>query len=158
MKVIYNDGDNWTKHKIIEIMNKSKNNKKLLTTWLGVLQIFIGIGAVPAGISMIIDPTGNDLGMTVEMLVNTPFSNFLIPGIFLLMVNGIGSLIGGVASFRRSRYAGEIAIGLGIFLIVWIIAQIYWMGTHWLHILYLSLGLSELLLGIILRKKQRQEI
>jgi len=134
-------------------MKHMKNNEKKLGTWLGVLQIFIGIGAVPAALSMISDPSGNGLGMYVEMLSNSPFSDFLIPGIFLLAVNGIGSLLGGVASFRRYRYAGEIAIGLGIFLIMWIIAQLYWLGIHWLHILYISLGIIELVIGLIMRKR-----
>ena len=89
--------------------------KKWIVNWLGILQIFIGIGAVPAGIVMIADPGGSSLGMPIEMLINSPFSDFLIPGIFLLVVNGIGSLIGGVASFLRYRFAGEIAVGLGTF-------------------------------------------
>ena len=111
---------------------------------------------VPAGIAMIMNPSGSDLGMTEEMLVNSPFSNFLIPGIFLLGVNGLGSLIGALASFSRHRFTGKIAIVLGVFLILWITIQVYWLdGIHWLHILYYCLGVVELALGLILPKKIR---
>ena len=134
-------------------MSGSKNNKKRIALWLGVLQIFIGIGAVPSGISMITDPSGNGLGLTVEMLINSPFSNFLIPGIFLLLVNGIGSLSGGIISFLSYRFAGEIAAGLGLFLIVWVVAQVWWLGLYWLHIPYLIFGIVELFLGLMLRKR-----
>jgi len=129
--------------------------RKRLAIWLGILQLFIGIGAIPAGLAMIIDPSGSSLTMPLEMLANSPFSDFLIPGILLLLVNGIGSLVGGIASFLRYRFASEIAIGLGIFLIGWILAQIWWMGVHWAHILYIILGIAELTLGLVLRKKTR---
>jgi hypothetical protein len=101
---------------------------------------------------MIINPSGVDLGMTTEMLENSPFTNFFIPGIFLLGINGIGSLLGAMASFVRYRYAGKVAVGLGIFLILWIIVQAYWLGLHWLHIMYFILGIIELVLGLKLQK------
>ena len=133
-------------------MGSTRSNRKRLATVLGILQIFIGIGAVPAGIAMISDPSGRGLGMSLDMLANSPFTDFLIPGVFLLAVNGIGSLLGGIASFRRHRFAGEIAAGLGTFLMVWIAAQVWWMGVHWLHVLYFVLGLVELTLGLRLRR------
>jgi hypothetical protein len=143
------------KRKGVHFMSSTRNNGKWLAIGLGILQIFIGIGAVPAGIAMITDPSGSSLGMPVEMLINSPFSDFFIPGIFLLAVNGIGSLLGGAASLLRYRYAGEIAVGLGTFLIIWIVAQVWWMGVHWLHFLYIILGNVELVLGSMLRKKMR---
>lgn len=133
-------------------MDNLKGEKKRLTIWLGILQVFIGIGAILAGISMIANPCGSDLGMTVEMLIKSPFNDFLIPGIFLLGVNGIGSLLGALASFLRKSVAGKIAMGLGIFLILWIIVQVYWLGLHWLHILYFILGITESAMGLILQK------
>ncbi len=133
-------------------MSSAKNDGKWLAIWLGILQIFIGIGAVPAGIAMITDPSGSSLEMPAEMLINSPFSDFLIPGIFLLVANGIGSLLGGVASFLRYKFASEIAAVLGTFLIIWIVAQVWWMGIHWLHFLYIIFGVVELVLGLMLRK------
>ena len=132
-------------------MSAARDNGKRISIWLGGLQIFIGIGAVPAGIMMIIDPSGPEFG-TTAILANSPFTNFLIPGIFLLVVNGIITLIGGAVSFKRYRYAGEIAMGLGAFMIVWIFAEIWWLGSHWLMYLYLSLGIVEIMLGLNLRK------
>jgi len=133
-------------------MGSTGSDRRRLATGLGILQMFIGIGAVPAGIAMISDPSGRGLGMPLEMLANSPFSDFLIPGVFLLVINGIGSLLGGIASFKRYRCAGEIAAGLGTFLILWIAAQVWWMGVHWLHVLYFVLGLVELTLGLMFRK------
>ena len=78
----------------------------------------------------------------------------LLPGVFLLLVNGIGSLLGGIASFSRHRFAGEIAAGLGTFLVLWIAVQVWWMGVHWLHMLYFVAGIVELTLGLKYRANQ----
>ena len=124
--------------------------------WLGVLQVFIGIGAVAGGVALALDPSGESLGMPLELLEETPFATFLIPGIVLFAVNGMGSLTGAIASFARHRYAGHAAIALGAFLIAWILVQVYWFaGFHWLHWLYLGLGIVELALGWSVRKSVR---
>lgn len=135
-------------------MKKSKG----LIWGLGLLQIFIGLGAVAAGLAFILKPNGPTLGMPVEILQYSPFTNFLIPGIVLFSVNGLGSLVGAAASFTRYRYAGAAAMALGAFLTAWIIIQVYWLKAfHWLHALYLGLGILELVLGLLLRKAWRQE-
>ncbi len=45
-------------------------------------------------------------------------------------------------------------MALGLFLAVWIAAQIYWFGgVHWLQVSYLALGLLECVLGWPLRRQ-----
>ena len=127
--------------------------RKNLFIWLGTLQAFIGLGAVAGGLLLVCDPSGESLGMPLEVLEETPFTTFLVPGIVLLAVNGLGSFSGAVASFVRHRQAGTAAIALGVFLIAWILAQVYWFaGFHWLHWLYLGLGILELALGWAVRR------
>lgn len=123
--------------------------KKSTVRALGILQIFIGIGAVPAGLMFIVDPTGASLGFPLESLAGTPFRNYLVPGILLLSVNGIGSLTGAFLTLRRQMLASLAAVGLGVFLIAWIVVQVITLGPplHWLQILYFVLGAVELLLG-----------
>jgi hypothetical protein len=124
-----------------------------LANGLGILQAFVGVGAVGGGLGLILEPSGSNLGIPLGMLENSPFSTYLIPGIVLFMINGLGSLVGAAASFTRYRYAGETAMALGVFLVVWIILQVYWFaGMHWLHALYLGLGILEFALGWSLRK------
>ena len=121
--------------------------------------MFIGLGAVGGGLGLILKPSGANLGIPLELLKNSPFSTYLVPGIVLLMVNGLGSLVGAAASFTRYRYAGETAMALGVFLVAWIILQVYWIAAfHWIHALYLGLGLLELVLGWLLPKVLRKEV
>lgn len=130
--------------------------RKSLFNGLGILQVFIGVGAVAGGLGLALDPSGASLGVPLELLAETPFATFLIPGIVLFAVNGLGCLAGAVASFARHRYAGEIAMALGAFLVAWILAQVYWMsGFHWLHWLYLSLGIVEAVLGWSVQRTAR---
>ena len=119
---------------------------------LGILQVFIGVGAVAGGLSLVLDPSGETLGTPIELLKNTPFTTFLVPGIVLLVVNGLGSLAGAVASFTSHRRAGAMAVALGAFLVLWISVQVYWMGLHWLHASYFVLGIVEAVLGWSARK------
>jgi len=131
---------------------------KGLAAGLGILQVLIGLGAVGGGLGLILEPSGSNLGMPLDMLKNTPFSTFLVPGVVLLIVNGFGSLVGAAASFTRYRQAGEIAMALGFFLVAWILFQVYWFASvHWLHVLYFGLGLLEIVLGGLLRKAWRRD-
>ena len=128
------------------------NTHRGISITLGILQLFIGVGALAGGWAFIADPTGGMLGIPFEFIQNTPFHTYLIPGIILFTFNGIGSCIAGFLSLRRYRYAGEIAFVFGAGLMVWIIVQVQFISFHWMHALYFGLGLLELVLGLMLRK------
>ena len=131
-------------------------DSKRLANMLGSLQFFIGLGAVGGGLGLVLEPSGANLGMTVEMLSHSPFSDYLIPGLVLLIVNGLGNIAGCISSFKLFHYAAEIALVLGSFLVAWILIQVYWIHTfHWLHGLYIILGIIELAIGLLLRKVLR---
>lgn len=140
-------------------METTPRKNKDLATGLGVLQVLIGLGAMGGGLTLALEPSGSKLGISLEALKSSPFSTFLVPGIVLLIVNGFGSLVGATASFTRYWCAGEIAIALGLFLVAWIMLQVYWFAAfHWLHALYLGIGLLELVIGWLLRKVLRREV
>jgi hypothetical protein len=98
-------------------MHNTLKVSKRLTNVLGILQLFIGLGAVGGGLGLVLEPSGANLGMPLEMLNYSPLSDFLIPGIVLLIVNGLGSIAGSVFSFKLFQYAAEIALALGAFLV-----------------------------------------
>ena len=124
---------------------------------LGSLQAFIGLGALGGGFMLVIDPSGSALGVPLNLLEGSPFSDFLIPGIFLLAVNGVGSMIGAGFSFTRRRYTQEIAIVLGAILVAWIVIQVIIIFSFsWLHVLYFILGVVELGIGLYIRRRRLQ--
>lgn len=127
--------------------------KKKAVYGLGALQAFISLGAIGGGLVLVIDPSGSTLELPSSLIEDTFFPNFLIPGIFLLVVNGIGSLIGATITFSKGRYAQEIAIALGAILVSWIVIQVIIIRSiGWLHVLYFILGIVELWLGLYIRR------
>jgi hypothetical protein len=134
-------------------MEGTSGQKKLLIL-LGSLQAFIGLGAIGGGFLLIRDPSGEALGLPLSLLEKSPFPDFLIPGLFLLAVNGIGSLIGAGLSFTRKQYAPESAMILGAILLAWIVIQVSLIrSVGWLHLLYFILGFTELGMGWYIRRQ-----
>jgi hypothetical protein len=115
---------------------------------LGSLQAFTAIGAIPAGYGLLMDTTGQGVGMSTELLENSPLDSFLLPGLFLLLVNGLAHLIGAWFSFTRHRYAGYTGLILGVILSLWIIIQVAWISlSSVLQPLYLLIGLINIYLS-----------
>lgn len=124
---------------------------------LGIFQTLIGLSAVAGGLGLTLDPSGASLGMPLEMLQRSPFPHFLVPGLFLLLVNGVGTLVGAGFSFRRHPFAGPLAAMLGAIMVAWIVLQVMWIGYgSWLQAFYVVVGLVELALGLWLRQRMRQ--
>ncbi len=115
---------------------------------LGVLEMIVALGAIPSGISMIISPDGSGMGLDVAWLEHAPFDSFLIPGIFLLIFNGILQLTGAWLTFRKSAVAGNFGMAVGMILIFWVLVQIYYLElTNFLQVVFFVIGLIEIYLG-----------
>jgi hypothetical protein len=84
---------------------------------------FLSVGGFVGGISFIRDRTGDGLGAELSWLERTPVHDFLLPGMFLLGVYGIGSsaLIVGLTSRRRWAWMG--AMAMGATLVAWILYE-----------------------------------
>jgi hypothetical protein len=123
---------------------------KRIPVVLGGIQTFVAIGAVPAGLSMVTKRDGSGLGISTELLHSSPFRDFLIPGLFLLLVLGLLNIMGAVLSFKRNKYTGVLGLGLGFILVIWICVQVYFIGLQSiLQYLFFFLGLFEMVVGYI---------
>ena len=123
---------------------------------LGALQAFTAVGAIPAGYGMLSDTTGAGLGMSPEILANSPIDSFLLPGLFLLIVNGFANLAAAVLSFTRNRYAGHGGLLLGLAMILWIVIQVWWISlSSVLQPVFFVIGIINTLLGWRIIRAQR---
>lgn len=115
---------------------------------LAAVELFVGLGALYGGGGLVADPSGAVLGMPLELLARSPFDDFLVPGLTLLLVNGVGSLVGAALALARVRWAGALGLVLGAFLTAWIVLQVLWIGPiSWFQPMILTCGLAEAWLG-----------
>ena len=115
---------------------------------LGALQSFTALGAIPAGLGYLLDTSGKGMGVTTEMLSESPLNSFLLPGLFLLIVNGFANALGAYLSFIRNKIAGHMGLILGILLTLWIIIQVAWITiSSFLQPLFLVIGLTNIFLS-----------
>ena len=128
------------------------SKRRLLTYSLGVFQAFIGITAIAGGFRLVSNPNGTS-DIPIEWINSSPFTNYLIPGLVLLIVIGVGNVLGGIFSFLSKKYAGGIAAMLGTFLVLFMIIEVWFIGLrNFLQPLYFILGSIVLVLGLKLFK------
>lgn len=127
---------------------------KVLCRILFFLHSLVGIGAMAGGMAPILNPQ-NPLGMSVEALKNSPFDNYLIPGIILFAVIGLGNIVGAAAVCFKSKFQGYISGILGGALVIWIVVQcIIIKVVVFLHVLFFCIGLVQAVLSIAVIFKQ----
>lgn len=121
---------------------------------LVALHIFVGIGAIAGGLAGILDPQA-PLGMPAAQLKNSPFDNYLIPGIILFTFIGLGNLVSALAYRLKYRYQGYLSGVFSLALVIFIVVQCFMLNTiHFLHIIFFVIGLVEAGLSMMILFEQ----
>ncbi len=127
------------------------NSEKYISFVLGIVQLIVALLAIPSGFLMLLNPNGSGLGLSLDILQESPFTNFIIPGLFLLTVNGIAQGFAALSSFRQFSYYRTLGFILGIILVLWIMVQIYFIGLiHFLQVIFFFIGIAEVILSVYL--------
>jgi hypothetical protein len=98
------------------------------TVW--ALMVFLAIqalGAIGGGIGLVQDPVDN-IGMPLSMLEGSPFSDYLVPGLILLIVVGLLPVVVLYGLARRRRWGWWLAVAAGAGLVIWIITEVALLG------------------------------
>lgn len=115
---------------------------------LRVIHLFVGIGAVFGGIGGILNPYGF-MGITTEILKKGPFDTFMVPGIFLFLVIGVGNILTGLMMSKDFKYQGYMSGIFSTILVFWIVIQCFFLQSiAVLHVIYLFIGCVQGLLSI----------
>ncbi len=120
------------------------------------LLILLGIGAVYGGVTLIIDPSGELLGLPLAELDTTPFNNYLIPGVILLIMVGLLPFFIAYSTIRKLSKYEWLIIFQGVILTIWLTTEIV-MGIFdpFFHYTYYATGILLVLCGIILIKTEK---
>jgi hypothetical protein len=114
-----------------------------------LLQAFLAISAMPAGLMLMWAPDGHLIQLPLAVLTNAPFTDFFWPGAVLFTVLGLGHAVGLVLTWRRARIAGHAALMLGAGTVIWIVVQVIMTEPlFWMQGLIGGLGLAEVLAGV----------
>lgn len=130
-----------------------------MKTWhrvLFALHLFVGFGAMAGGWAAISQPI-EPLGVPMELLEHSPFEDYLIPGIILFTVIGIGNIACAVIMLLKWKYNGYSSSIISFGLMIWIIVQCIMLRTiAFLHVLFLFIGLIQAVLSLSILAEKRQ--
>jgi hypothetical protein len=116
------------------------------------------MNAVVAGVLFIIDPSGRTMGMSVSYIKDSPFNSYLIPGIVLLIVNGLLNFIAAYFVFKKKPLASLLVIIQGILLSGWIVIQVIMVkDISPLHIIMFTIGTILTISGFLLLELIRKD-
>ena len=129
------------------------------------LLAFLGLSATGGGGALIISPSGKLLGgLPLSILENSPFNNFLIPGIILFVVIGLfpallvfallkkptSPLAERFNFFTDMHWAWTFSIYAAFALIIWIqVETIYVQGVGWLQTFYMLFAIPLIFVGLL---------
>jgi len=106
-----------------------------------IIHLFVGLGALAGGLVAIADPY-EPLGIPAELLDGSPFSSYLVPGLILFIVIGMGHIFSALTALKKSKWQGYISSVFSWALMIWIVVQCIMINTvELLHILYFLIGL-----------------
>ncbi len=145
-------------------MSSNTRTRPIAVRILIALLVLLGVGAVPSGFLLVIAPDGHLMQMPLSMLEHSPFSDFLIPGLILLILLGIYPLVvayslwkrprwrwpDAINPFRATHWSWAAALAAGAILIIWIIVEMIMLRTVvFLHALCLGWGVAIVLLTVL---------
>lgn len=135
---------------------------------------FLGLSAIGGGGALIISPSGKLLGgLPLSILKDSPFSNFLIPGIILFTILGIFPIfillalikkpISPIADyfnlFKDMHWAWTYSIYVAFALIIWIQVETYFIqGVGWLQMFYMLYAIPMLIVPLLPQTRNRYEL
>ena len=125
--------------------------KRPATAYLLVLALALqGLSGLAGGYGLVADPSGEALGIPFEWIEGSPFADYLIPGLVLLSVLGVGPVLAAGGVWKRTPWARAASLLVGVTLLVWIAVEIAVIGYQPrppLQLVYGLLGLAILALA-----------
>ncbi|HVB63080.1 MAG TPA: hypothetical protein VNE17_00025 [Nitrolancea sp.] len=131
------------------------SDRRVESTGLVGLLAFGAVSAIAGGIGLL----GNGIGLPLDWLDGSPFSDYTIPGIILGAIVGGSQLLAAGAMLRRVERSHTTAAIAGVVMMGWIASEVLIVGTHGglmlaLQLIYSVLGLAELALAARLMRER----
>lgn len=128
---------------------------KIIKGSLSVLHLIVAAFAFLGGWVAISQPM-SPFGISTDMLANSPFDTFLLPGLLLFIVIGMGQLVAAAFILFRSRFEAYSSFITSGTLLIWLIVQVLMIRTvEVLHVVTFVIACVQLALSLALIYKRR---
>lgn len=118
--------------------------RQAVVTWMEATTSVLGTAG---GVALISEPDGSLLRAQSSALSGSPFSDWRIPGLLLLIFVGFGFLVATVSQVRGWRHSVELSRAAGCGLIVFEVMEIIWIGVQPLELVFIAVGLTIIVLS-----------
>jgi hypothetical protein len=116
-----------------------------------VLEIVLSIGALGGGLVLLIAPRGEIMPLPLSALAGSPFETYLVPGLILFGVLGLGPLVAAALAWPRHPLAPMAAFVVGVGLLIWVAVEVAIIGYSNeppLQAMYAILGVAIVLVAV----------
>jgi hypothetical protein len=105
--------------------------------------MLLGVMAIAGGAALVSKPDGSVMQLPLSMLDGSPFGDFLVPGLILGGLFGLGSFAVAVLGLSRWRIAPFLAFAIGCGQMIWIVVELAIIkGVSILHPICFGIGLA----------------
>jgi len=130
----------------LRVLGGPRRRPKLLWPLL-VLLVLQGIGGLFGGGALVLDPSGDLLGMA-SSVDPSPFPDFLIPGLILLVLLGLVPLVVAYGLYRGRAWAWFGSFAIGCALVIFELTEVAVIGYNFQQVIWGPIGLLIALLAI----------
>jgi hypothetical protein len=145
-------------------MRNQTKSRPVIGWLLILLQFLLGLGALAGGAVLIAAPDGGIIHMPLSMLKDSPFQNFLIPGLILFTLLGVFPVLvafslwrrpvwrwpDAVNPFKQLHWSWAASLAAGVMLVIWITVEVLIVRSiAFLHILYFIWGWVLILVTLL---------
>jgi hypothetical protein len=131
--------------------------EKKLRIFSLVLLLLVGSLAIGGGWMLVRDSSGYSMQLASEMLYKSPFNNYLVPGVILLLAIGFPSIVVAILGVRTYEYYPILLVFQAFILFGWLTIELL-INIEFYHPLYhiplYTIGLVLIVIGFILRNRK----
>lgn len=129
--------------------------RSIFLYFIYLLHLILSFTSLIGGAMLVLKPDGSLLGMQTEWLDQSPFKNYLIPGLILFTLNGILPMLTFIGLLLKPKWdfanlfniypnrywAWTYSLYVGIITITWIIMQQMMTNYFWIQPVIIFIGL-----------------
>ena len=131
-------------------MDQQQTGRRGIAVWaLLALLLIQGLGGTAGGLALSLRPDGSVMHMPVSYLDGSPFADYLIPGLILLLVLGVAPLVAMVALWLRKTWAWYLAFAIGCGLVIFELVEIQFIPYDILQPVFGTVGALIALVSLL---------